>query len=189
MADPTITWEPINVRQLLLGLAALARTMILQRAFPGDGSPTRDRRGQAVRPLQQDYAWYKSGTRPYRSQLTRALALSRRAASGKPGPGPLVNVLGIRTRLGPRFPVANQRLTDGTARGLGVIRETENQVVLGFRDARSQRVAGHLERRNRFWGLAPDESARLNVIVEQRVRELARSVRIDPSRIRVTVRF
>jgi hypothetical protein len=157
-----ITVGELGVTTLLRRMAAKAQESILRRAFPAEGR-ARDVEGRPVKPLSEGYRWYKSGTRPYKSPETKARATLQRARSGKPGRGPLVNLVGIRTRLAPRKPSANQRLTDHTAKGLGVIREVPGQsITLGFRDSRSQEVAGHLEERNNFWGL--DEKSRAEVV-------------------------
>ena len=169
-----------DIERLLRRMALLAQALILRRAFPDDGSPARSVTGSAVRPLARDYGWYKSGTRPYLNDSTKAAADRTRARSGKPGPGPLVNLLGIRTRLAPRPNVSNQRLSDSTAKGLGVVREVPGKsITLGFRDARSQRVAVHLEERNRFWGLDEQERDRVLMLAAEAARDLAQSFKIS----------
>ena len=103
-----------DTQRVLRKAAVIAQSLILQRAFPGTelsgkglGDISKSGRGRSVDgktfpPLSEAYGWYKSGTRPYVSRETRARAVKKRAASGKPGPGPLVDVLGIKTLLGRR---------------------------------------------------------------------------------------
>ena len=161
-----------DATQKILRRAALAmQGMVLRRAFP-DSGPGRDVNDRVFPPLERDYGHYKSATRPYVSAETRAAAMKKRALSGKPGIGPLVDVLGIRTRLGPRHNASNQRLTDLTAKAIGIVRESPGSVVLGFRDERSQRVAGHLQRRNNFFGLTSPERRAIVAQIEREMRAL-----------------
>jgi hypothetical protein len=176
--DPKLEFDPFEMVEVLAALASVALGNIMLRAFPGDGSPARDVKDLEVPPLTRKYKEYKSGTKAYESDLTAKTARALRRRSGKPGRGPLVELGGETRRLGPRKPVANQRLTDHTAKALGVIELNSERAVLGFRDRRARKVAGYLQERNKFFGLTTAEVAELREIAEQRADKLTRKIRV-----------
>jgi hypothetical protein len=176
--DVKLEFDPMDMRQLLAAMASVAIGNIALRAFPADGTKSRDVDNQEVPSLSHKYREYKSGTKTYKDDLTARTARALRRRSGKPGPGPLVTLGGETRRLGRRLPVANQRLSDYTAKALGVISLDDNRAVLGFRDRRSRMVAGHLQKRNKFFGLTISETAELREIAQLRADKLTRKIRV-----------
>jgi hypothetical protein len=183
--EPRLEFDRFDMKSVLANLAASAISSILVRGFPAGDQPARNVDDEPVKPLSKRYREYKSGTVTYRSDLSRRTATKLRARSGKPGRGPLVNFEGERRRLGPRKPVANQRLTDHTAKALGVLELSDKRAVLGFRDRRSRNVAAHLQRRNNFFGLTTVESQQLRKIAEKRADKLSRTVKVRGGVIRL----
>jgi hypothetical protein len=143
-------------------MAILAQRLILKRAFPTGGTYGRSVRGTTFPALAPGYAAIK--------------------AKG----GLLVG----GQRVGPRYPVPDQRLSSLTAKALGVVRQGEKSVTLGFLGGRQQKIAEKLQARNEFWPLSPDERRQ---VVELGRREAVLMARQRYSatgggKLRVTVR-
>src|SRR5262245_19692000 len=182
--EPKLTIEEQDERSLYRMAAYLIRSLY-ERAFQF-GSPALNSEGQPVKQLADTYRWYKSATRPYVSKQTKERARKRRAQSGKPGWGPLVNVLGIRTRLAPRSNQPDQRLTDQTAKALGVVGISKNSIQIGFRGAEAQKVAAHLEKRNKFFKPTAEEREVLVRMAQEALRERLKTFKISG---RITVKI
>lgn len=130
---PKIEIRDIPWRRALARASVSLIDSILARAFPEDGTAAKDAQGQAVPALSPAYEEAK-----------------------KKG-GMQVQIGASTRRVGPRPGVPDQRLTSLTARGLGVVQEGVRRFVIGFRDARSRKVAEYLQDRNNFWPETNDE--------------------------------
>jgi hypothetical protein len=127
-------------------MAILAQRLILKRAFPTGGTAGRSVTGATFPALNPGYAAIK--------------------AKG-----------GLRVggqRIGPRYPVADQRLSSLTAKSLGVVRTSSDSVTLGFLGGRQQGIAEKLQVRNRFWPLSNDERRKVAELGKREAVQMAR---------------
>lgn len=158
-------------------MAALAIRLMKKRAF-SSGQTAKDRTGAKVKDLSEVYGWYKSGTRPYRSDKTRAAATQARRRSGKPGKGPLIRTEGGKKRLGVRSKEADQVLSGGTQKALQVIETSPDSRLLGFSTERARTIAGNLQERNDFMGFPPQEVDGIVDAGAKIAEDIAKSVEI-----------
>jgi hypothetical protein len=72
----------------------------------------------------------------------------------------------------------DQRLTDKTAKALGIVRETPTEVVVGFNTELARNIAESLDNRNSFWGLSSKEAKQVLDIVKKSNKARAKGTRI-----------
>lgn len=189
MAEPPkLTAIPIKLRPVLAKIAAYLKTSIVQRAFPDSGSAGKSVKGEAFRPLSPKYARYKSGAMRNASDAARKRSWAMRVPPK--GWGPRVKELGTSRRLDPRSPQPDQRLTNLTAKGFGVVRQDDYSVTLGMRDSRSQTVGWELEKRNKWFGATPDEEMGAHRIFATAVGEQAlKSLKLSQAQLKIEIHF
>jgi hypothetical protein len=176
-----------RISAMLDRMAAYAVQAIKRRAFTqGEAAISRD--GRNVTRLSDTYRQYKSGTYPYKSSKTKKAAKARRARGVRPGPGPTTETEGgKKKRLGKRPGVADQVLSGGTQKALQVVAESSDSRTLGFSTERARKVAGHLEDRNRFWGLSQREEARVVAIAEEAGQAMSESISVKAGKLSIDI--
>jgi hypothetical protein len=162
--------------------------MVKRRSFPPSGGVGRSVAGSPFKALSQRYAWYKSGTYPYKSPWTKAAARARRSNPGPFGWGPVAsNPADYRVRLGPRSSTPDQRLSDGTAMAVGVVRRDAHSATVGLRTEPARERAAHLQRRNAFWGISEAEKRELQAIARKAGLDAVRKLKFKSGTTRISL--
>jgi len=157
-----LIFKPPRPGRAVSAMAAVLIRRISERAFP-QGTPGRDVNDQPFKPLTANYRKRKSE-------------------------GMRVKLGGGSRRLGPRSTQPDQRLTDQTAKALGILEKTRSSITIGFRTARAKAVASYLQERNNYWPTTGKEEAEALDAARRIWRRSARSARIADGVIDVNVK-